>query len=50
MEILYKKLYRLCSNVIEYWAIYLVSVVMNYLGEEDVLDGTRTFWQELIVA
>lgn len=47
MEILYKKLSRLRSNVIEYWAIYLISVVMNYLGEEDVLDGTRTFWQEM---
>ena len=47
MELLYKKLSGLRDKVIEYWAIYLVSVVMNYLGEKDVLDGTHTFWQEI---
>ena len=47
MERLYKKLYGLRSTVIEYWAIYLVSVVMNYLGEGEVLSGEQTFWQKI---
>ena len=48
MEILYKKLYNLRSTVLEYWAIYLISVVMNYLGEREVLSGEQTFWQKML--
>ncbi len=33
METLYRKLYGLRGTVLEYGIIYLVSVVMNYLGE-----------------
>ena len=47
MEILYRKLYRYKSTVFEYWAIYLISVVMNYLGEREILNGDQTFWQEI---
>ena len=32
----------------EYWIIYLVSVVMNYLGEREVISGEQTFWQKML--
>ena len=48
MERVYKKLYGLRSTVFEYWAIYLVSVVMNYLGEGEVLSGEQTFWEKIL--
>ena len=47
MEVLYKKLYGFRNTVIEYWVIYLVSVVMNYLGEREVISGEQTFWQKM---
>lgn len=47
MEILYKKFYGIREKVLEYWGIYLVSVVMNYLGDRDVLNGSQTFWQKM---
>lgn len=47
MEVLYKKLYAFRSTVIEYWAIYLISVVMNYLGEREVINGDQTFWEKM---
>lgn len=48
METLYRKLYGLRSTVLEYWIIYLVSVVMNYLGEGEVISGEQTFWQKML--
>jgi len=48
METIYRKMYGFRSTVIEYWAIYLVSVVMNYLGEGEVLSGEQTFWQKIL--
>ena len=47
MEVLYKKLYGFKNTVIEYWVIYLISVVMNFLGEKEVISGEQTFWQEM---
>ena len=47
MEVLYKKLYGFKNTVIEYWVIYLISVVMNFLGEREVISGEQTFWQEM---
>lgn len=47
MEVLYRKLYGLRGSVLEYWIIYFVSVVMNYLGEREVLSGEQTFWQKI---
>ena len=47
MEVLYKKLYGFRNTVIEYWVIYLISVVMNYLGEREVISGEQTFWQKM---
>ena len=47
MEVLYKKLYGFRKTVIEYWVIYLISVVMNYLGEREVISGEQTFWQKM---
>lgn len=47
MEVLYKKLYGFRYSILEYWAIYLISVVMNYLGEREVLSGEQTFWQKV---
>lgn len=48
MEVLYKKLYGLRYTVFEYWVIYLISVVMNYLSERDVVSGEHTFWQKML--
>ena len=48
METLYRKLYGPRSTVLEYWIIYLVSVVMNYLGEREVISGEQTFWQKML--
>lgn len=48
MEVLYKRLYGLRWAVFEYWIIYFISVVMNYLGEREVLSGEHTFWQEIL--
>ena len=48
METLYKKLYGLRITVFEYWIVYLVSVVMNYLGEREVLSGKETFWHKML--
>ena len=48
METLYKRLYGLSNSVFEYWVVYLVSVVMNYLGEREVLSGKETFWQKFL--
>lgn len=48
MEVIYKRLYGLRWTVFEYWIIYLISVVMNYLGERDVLGGEQTFWQKIL--
>ncbi len=48
METLYKKLYGLRNTVLEYWLIYLVSVVMNYLGDQDVISGEQQFWQKML--
>jgi len=48
METLYRKLYGLRDTVLEYWIIYLVSVVMNYLGEREVISGEQTFWQKML--
>lgn len=47
MEVLYKKLYGFRNTVVEYWAIYLISVVMNYLGEREVISGDQTFWEKM---
>ncbi len=47
MEVLYKRLYGLRWSVFEYWIIYFISVVMNYLGEREVLSGEQTFCQEI---
>lgn len=47
MEKLYRKLYGVRSTVLEYWGIYLISVVMNYLSEREVLSGEQTFWQKM---
>lgn len=48
METLYKKLFELRSTVFEYWIVYVVSVVMNFLGEREVLRGNETFWQKIL--
>ena len=47
MEVLYKRLFFFRDKVIEYWAIYFVSVVMNFLSDKDVIDGTYSFWHKM---
>lgn len=48
MERLYKRLYGSRKTVFESWVIYLLSVVMNYLGDGEVISGGQTFWQKIL--
>ena len=47
MEVLYRRLHNAKNAVWEYWAIYLVSVVMNFLSDRDVVSGSQSFWQKI---
>ena len=43
LEVIYKKIYGLRTKVLEYWGVYGVSVLMNCIGSEEVISGSRTF-------
>ena len=34
-------------KIAEYIAVYLISLVMNYLSDQDVLNGSYTVWQKM---
>ena len=41
IEVLYKKMYGYRIKIAEYIAVYLISLVMNYLSDQDVLNGSH---------
>lgn len=47
IEVLYKKMYGYRIKIAEYIAVYLISLVMNYLSDQDVLNGSYTVWQKM---
>ena len=47
VEVLYKSMYGYRLKIAEYIAVYLISLVMNYLSDQDVLNGSHTIWQKM---
>ncbi len=47
VEVLYKRMYGYRVKIAEYIAVYLISLVMNYLSDQDVLNGSHTVWQKM---
>ncbi len=47
VEVLYKRMYGYRIKIAEYIVVYLVSLVMNYLSSQDVLNGSCTVWQKI---
>lgn len=47
LEVIYKKMHSVKFKVLEYWAVYVVSVVMNCVGDESVLSGRRSYIEML---
>lgn len=43
LELLYKKMYGLKTKVFEYWAIYLISVIMNCVSDAEVIAERKSF-------
>lgn len=43
-EVLYKKMFSYRVKVVEYWVVYCISVVMNFISEADVVKDSSQFW------
>lgn len=48
MERFYKFSSRTIGKVFEFWLVYLISVVMNKLGDNDFIQGKASFWEEML--
>ena len=44
---IYKRMYGYRIKIAEYIAVYFISLVMNYLSDPEVLNGSQTLWHKL---
>lgn len=47
IELLYKRMYGYRFKIAEYISVYAISLVMNYLSDQDVLNGSQTVVQKM---
>jgi len=47
LEVLYKYLYGSRKKVAGYLIVYVISLVMSFLSDSSVLDGSQTLWEKM---
>jgi hypothetical protein len=48
IEVIYKRMYGYRIKIAEYIAVYFISLVMNYLSDPEVLNGSQTMIPQIM--